>query len=150
MSHRLSPILAKESKELDWKINKKKSSLENLSELIEKILKEVKAIKAQKISIAKEKEKRKALKQALEKMGLNLESVIAIKEVLSSKLAEELNKSLKKKEAPELNREFLFLMKNIENVRKGSADYQEAWREIEAEYFLKVSLYNGEILRREK
>lgn len=149
MSHRISPLLIKESKELDWKINKKKSSLENLEELIGKILKETKSIKLQKIPATKERAKRKNLQLALEKMGTNLESILALKAVCSSPNATVLNKNLKKKETPELNREFLFLVKNIDNVRNNSADYQEAWREIEAEYFLKVSLYSTELLRRE-
>lgn len=148
MSHRITPLLIKESKELDWKINKAKSSLENLEDLINKILKEVKVIKAQKISPAKEGEKRRKLQLALDELGTNLESVLALKAVCSSENATKLNKVLRKKQSPELNREFLFLVKNIENVRKNSTNYQEAWREIEAEYFLKVSLYNTEIVRR--
>lgn len=150
MSHRISPLIIKESKELNWRINRKKSPLENLEELIEKVLKEVKSIKTQKISPELERDKRKELQVALEKLGTNLESVLALREVCNSKSAIKLNKTLKKKNSPELNREFLFLIKNIENVRSNSTNYEEAWREIEAEYFLKVSLYSAELLIREK
>jgi hypothetical protein len=148
MSLRLSPILINESKELDWKVNKKKSSLENINTLIKKILKEVDSIKAQKISISKEKQKRKNLEKALDKMGINLETIFALAEVCSKSNVLSLDQTLQKKETHDLNREFLFLVRNIENIRKKSSEYQEAWREIEAEYFLKVSLYNTELQRR--
>jgi hypothetical protein len=150
MSYRISPILSKESKTLDWKINKKKTCLENLEDLFSKVLKEVKAIKAQKISPLKEREKRKNLQEALSELGTNLESIMALHAVCGSQNTIKLSKILKKKESPELNREYLFLVKNVENVRKNSTNYEEAWREIEAEYFLKISLYNAEILRRLK
>lgn len=149
MSHRITPILIKESKEFDWKISKKKSALENLSELLDKVSKEVRTVRAQKISVSKEQEKRAKLQKAVTKMGTNLESLLALKEVANSDNILKLNKELKKKTDAELSREFLFLVKNIEKLRNNSTAYEEAWREIESEYFLKVSLYNAEILRRE-
>ena len=149
MSHRITPILIKESKEFDWKISKKKSALENLSELLDKVSKEVRTVRAQKISVSKEQEKRAKLQKAVTKMGTNLESLLALKEVANSDNILKLNKELKKKTDAELSREFLFLVKNIEKLINNSTAYEEAWREIESEYFLKVSLYNAEILRRE-
>lgn len=149
MNQRLYPLIVKQSKYLDWKLNKNKSPLENMKILLERILKEVKSIRKQKITAPQEKTNRQRLHSLLEELGINLQSVEALYERSNSQRAIEINKKIEAKSTPDLNRDFLALAKNIENVREKSTGYQEAWKEIESEYFLKLSLYNIEILRRQ-
>jgi hypothetical protein len=150
MSFRITPILSKECQSLGWKIVPSQGAGDNLRNLLNKIEKKCNRIKSRSLPIEKEKEIRSTLKKATEELGSSIASLLALNEVSKKEGAQKIEKVLSKKETAQVTREFLSLLKNSENVWAESANYAEAWREIEAEYFYKVSLYQAELYKREK
>jgi hypothetical protein len=150
MAHHIHPVLAQKCEAVGWEINPEKPQKESLDKLLTTLKKSINRVRGQKLTPKEEKEERALLKKATGELSQNVASILALAKAAKSAKMEKLARSLSKAKATELTRCLLHLQRNADKVRKGSADYNEAWREIEAEYFYKVSLYQAELHLRER
>jgi len=150
MAHHIQPILADKCLALDWEINTKKTQKENLDKLLNALKKSIDKVKGRKLSVKEEKEERALLKQGTKELDQNVASILALWKARKSTKMEKLSRTLSKSKTIDITRCLLHLLRNSDKIRENSANYAEAWREIEAEYFYKVSLYQAELHLREK
>jgi hypothetical protein len=146
---RIQGININSVKALKWKIDPKKNAQENLNDLLEPLVSMIKSVKNDELTINKEKETRKTISLALKELKQNIPSVLLLERLNRSKKFKEKAAALEKKPLVLLVREFLKLAEGENAIRQKSSDYDSAWEEIEGEYFLKFSLYQMELFRRE-
>jgi hypothetical protein len=144
------PILKTSCKSLGWKLNKKQSAYENLECLLNKISRIEAKIRKGNLPIEEEKMYRNTLRSSMNELGQSLTSIRALKKSLTSKMTKALVDSLESKKTIGLWTELIANLKLSERVRKESVEFEEAYEEIEANHFAKISLYNMEIERREE
>jgi len=143
------PILKTSCKSLGWKLNKKYTAAKNMELLLEKIEKLTSKIRKAELPVEENKKYRAKLQESMTELGQTLSSIQALSKALRSKQAEDLSKSLETKKTIALWTDLIANLKMSEKVRKQSLDFDEAWEEIEANHFAKITLYNMEIERRE-
>lgn len=149
MATRLSPILTRSCAALKWKVSPKRSAIENLQDLLNKLETLVGTLRKGTLPVPKQLEEKARLREALNETSQTIPGATLLKKALSEKWAEEKSKSLEKKEEVHLLRELLKLAQNEPKLRTKSHNYEEAWPEVEANYFAKMSLYRIELARRE-
>jgi hypothetical protein len=148
MATRLAPIHTKGCKALGWQITAKKSSIESLRELLSSLETLISSLKSGTLPAKKHLEAKAKLKEALKECGQTIPGVAALKSALTEGWAEKKAKALEKKTEATLIREVLKLSQNEPKLRSKSQTYEEAWPEVEAHYFAKISLYKAELAKR--
>jgi hypothetical protein len=142
------PILVSKCESLNWKIRKDYTATKNLESLMKKVSRLESKIKTGSLPPQEEHKTRQTLSKAMFELGQSIPSLKTLEKCLRSESTTQLEKAFASKETPILWAEMLTNLKNSEKVRKSSIDYSEAWREIEGNHFVKISLYNIEIERR--
>ena len=148
MATRIAPLLCKEIPSLKWKVKKSKSALDNLQEALAKVGVLIAKLESGKLPVPEQLATKETLKNALQEAGQSISGVRWLAKSSTQKWAAEKDKSLASKSDSTLLREFLRLARNEPKIRSRSHHYEEAWPEVEANYFLKVSLYRTELARR--
>jgi hypothetical protein len=143
------PILKTSCEALGWKLNKKLTASRNMELLLDKVSKIENKIKKGNLPIEEEKKLRNQLRESMGELGQSLSSINALKKVLKTQAIEQLVKSFEVKKTLSLWTDLIANLKMTERVRKESVEFDEAWEEIEANHFAKISLYNLEIERRD-
>ena len=145
MIPRINPILNDKITAINWKINQDKDARENLKDIISIIKEKIENIQGGKLKVEHHIKEKKELLKTLKETGQNLLSIAVLEKEITKRWTKELSKKLKTKTTPEILREFLKLKEKENNIRMESAEFDEAWVEIEAKYFLKMSLYQMEL-----
>lgn len=148
MKTRIAPILCKEVPAISWHTNKKKSSLENLNVLLDGIQEMRESLESRSLPSSDHLALREKLKTTLSEAGIGLTCSKLLKKSLSSKWAKEKATALAQKNEVNLLRELLRLAQNEPKLRAKSHVYEEAWAEVEADYFAKMSIYRAELALR--
>lgn len=148
MNIRLAPILTRECDALSWKVNPKKSALENLQELLRKINSLAESLASRQLAPKDQIEGKARLRAALAETSQTIAGAALLWETLRGKWAQDKCKALEKKDEATLLRDLLRLSQNEPKLRAKSHTYEEAWPEVEARYFAKMSLYSAELAKR--
>lgn len=148
MPTRISAILIKESPTLGWKASKKKTAQENLIEVLERFTKIAEILRERNLPADEHLSLKENLKVALREVGISLGAVPILLKSATDKKAAKKSKELAEKSHVQLIRELLRLAQSETRLRNQSSDYGEAWPEVEADFFTKMSLYQMELNRR--
>jgi hypothetical protein len=141
------PFLSKEIPSLKWKIDKKKSALENLQDALSQFSKLKEVLDKNELPPKTHALTQKKLLKSLEETNMNLLSVKMLQLTLSKRKFSTLNKKLQEATLPTISSSLLSLYAKSRSVRNQAANYEAASKEIESEYFAQLSLYQMEIDR---
>lgn len=148
MATRIAPILTKKCKAVKWEVSPKKSAVENLKDLLKKINGLADSVKRRELPVKEHIETKNRLKEALTESGQTLAGARLLADALNEKWADKKGEALEKKSEARLVRELWRLAQNEPKLRAKSQIYEEAWPDVEAGYFAKMSLYWMELARR--
>lgn len=141
MLNAIRPILVREVPSLSWKLDFQKSPYQNLCDLLT-ITKTVRTtIEDNSSPVADHLKLRETYKTLLAEMSQSLESLETLENYFESEKTQEDGLKVEQETPQNANRAFLLLQAKEPQLRKKSLEYGLAWKEIEAQYQLKVTLY---------